>query len=229
MRFAVILLALGALQSTDPQERFFDSNGVRIRFVEQGQGPAVVLIHGYTGTGDRHWINTGVFEDLARDHRVIAMDARGHGKSGKPREASTYGAEMSRDVVRLLDHLTITRAHVVGFSMGAFVAGHLMVTQPDRLISVTLVAHHPIRGWTSVDEEEAEAWARDLESDTPFRALITAIAPRDAKPSEEEIRRVSAAMTAANDPHALAAYHRGRWTLAAQMRTAGRYASRSER
>jgi pimeloyl-ACP methyl ester carboxylesterase len=214
LRFAVMLLAVGALQASDPQERFFDSNGVRIRFVEHGQGPAVVLLHGYTGTADRHWINTGVFGDLARDHRVIAMDARGHGKSGKPREASAYGAEMSRDVVRLLDHLAITHAHVVGFSMGAFVAGHLMVTQPDRLISVTLVAHHPIPPWTSADEQEAEASARDLESETPFRSLITAIAPPDARPSEEEIRRLSATMTAANDPKALAAYHRGLRTLA---------------
>jgi hypothetical protein len=60
-----------------------------------------------------------------------------------------------------------------------------MVTQPDRLITVTLVAHHPIRPWTSADEREAEASARDLESETPFRSLITAIAPRDATPSEE--------------------------------------------
>jgi pimeloyl-ACP methyl ester carboxylesterase len=209
-----MLLALGALLASEPRERFFDSNGVNIRFVEQGQGPAVVLVHGYTGTAERHWINTGVFGDLARDHRVIAMDTRGHGKSGKPREASAYGAEMSRDVVRLLDHLAITRAHVVGFSMGAFVAGHLMVTRPDRLMTVTLVAHHPIRPWTSADEREAEASARDLESETPFRSLITAIAPRDATPSEEEIRRLSATMTAANDPHALAAYHRGIRTLA---------------
>jgi pimeloyl-ACP methyl ester carboxylesterase len=98
--------------------------------------------------------------------------------------------------------------------MGAFVAGHLMVTQPDRLITVTLVAHHPIRPWTSADMREAEASARDLESETPFRSLITAIAPRDATPSEEEIRRLSATMTATNDPNALAAYHRGLRTLA---------------
>ena len=94
------------------------------------------------------------------------MDARGHGKSGKPREASTYGVE-TRDVVRLSDHLTIT-VRTSWLIDGGGLPGHLMVTQPDRLISVTLVAHHPIRGWTSVDEEEAEARARDFESDTPF-------------------------------------------------------------
>lgn len=121
---------------------------------------------------------------------------------------------MSRNVVRLLDHLAIRRSHVVGFSMGAFVAGHLMVTQRERLISVTLVAHHPIRSWTSVDQAEAEASARDFESETPFRSLITAIASPDARPSADEIRRRSAAMVAVNDPLALAAYHRGLRTLA---------------
>ena len=69
-----------------PPDQFFDSNGVRIRYVEQGQGPAVVLMHGYTGTLDRHFIANGVFANLAKDHRAIAIDLRGHGKSGKPYE-----------------------------------------------------------------------------------------------------------------------------------------------
>ena len=90
--------------------------------------------------------------------------------------------------------------------------------EQNRLIGVTLVAHHPIRPWTKADDEQAEAWARDLESETPFRSLITAIAPSDARPWEEEIRRRSAAMTAANDPQALAAYHRGLRTLAGPSR-----------
>ncbi len=44
-----------------PQDNFFDSNGVRIRYVDQGHGPPVVLIHGYTGNIERHWIASGVF------------------------------------------------------------------------------------------------------------------------------------------------------------------------
>jgi pimeloyl-ACP methyl ester carboxylesterase len=107
-------------------DRFFDSNGVRIRYVEQGQGPPVVLMHGYTGNLERHWINPGVFANLANDYRVIAVDCRGHGKSGKPTSPRAYGAEMGKDIIRLLDHLKIRRAHIVGFSMGAIIAGHLL-------------------------------------------------------------------------------------------------------
>jgi pimeloyl-ACP methyl ester carboxylesterase len=187
---------------------FFDSGGVPIHYVEAGQGPAVVLIHGYIANADRHWLQTGVIANLAADHRVIALDCRGHGLSDKPTEPEAYGMEMANDVVRLLDHLRIRRAHIVGFSMGAFIAGHLATTRADRLASVSFVGHHPIREWTVADERDAEASARDLESDTPFRSLILAISPPDAVPTEERIRTLSRELMVANNPKALAAYHR---------------------
>jgi pimeloyl-ACP methyl ester carboxylesterase len=194
-----------------PSDNFFDSGGVRIRYVEQGTGAPVVLIHGYTGTLDRHWINPGVFADLAKDHRVIALDCRGHGKSGKPHDPGAYGAEMAQDIVRLLDHLKIPRAHIVGFSMGAIVAGHLLTTNPDRFTSATLVAHHAVHEWTPADQEEAEASARDLESETPFKSLVVALTPPGKPlPSDEEIRKNMQPLVVANDLKALAAYNRGR-------------------
>jgi pimeloyl-ACP methyl ester carboxylesterase len=93
--------------------------------------------------------------------------------------------------------------------MGAFIAGHLATTRADRLASVTFVGHHPIREWPVADERDAEASARDLESDTPFRSLILAISPPDAVPSEDRIRTLSRELVAADNPKALAAYHRG--------------------
>jgi pimeloyl-ACP methyl ester carboxylesterase len=210
----VLVSALTAQQPVPPSDKFFDSNGVRIRYVEEGQGPPVVLIHGYTGTLDRHWINTGVFTSLARDYRAIALDCRGHGKSDKPHDPARYGAEMSQDIVRLLDHLKIRRAHIVGFSMGAIIAGHLLWTSPDRFLTATLVGHPAVHRWQAEDESEADASARDLESDTPFRSLILGVSPPGAPRGEEEIRRLSRQMAAANDTKALAAYHRGRRMLA---------------
>jgi pimeloyl-ACP methyl ester carboxylesterase len=60
------------------QDRFFTSDGIRIRYVEQGEGEAVILVHGYTGSAET-WVTSGILADLARDHRVIALDLRGHG------------------------------------------------------------------------------------------------------------------------------------------------------
>jgi pimeloyl-ACP methyl ester carboxylesterase len=159
-------------------------------------------------------VQTGVFSNLAADHRVIAVDCRGHGQSDKPTESAAYGIEMANDVVRLLDHLNVRRAHVVGFSMGAFIAGRLVTTHANRIASATLVAHHPIRQWTVADEQDAETWARDLESITPFRSLILAASPPGVVPSDEQIRSRSQELVAANNPKALAAYHRGLRTLA---------------
>src|SRR5215210_3340481 len=84
---AVFLLLAGSAAAED---RFFDAGGVRIRYLDQGSGPAVVLVHGFTGTIERSWINTGILPDLARDHRVLALDLRGHGQSGKPHDPRAY-------------------------------------------------------------------------------------------------------------------------------------------
>ena len=201
--------ALVAAEESGPPDRFFDSGGVRIRYLEAGTGPPVVLIHGYTGTIERHWVAPGIFGDLAKDHRVIAFDCRGHGKSGKPMDPRNYGAEMGRDVVRLLDHLRIRRAHLVGYSMGAMIAGRLLTTDPDRFLTVTFIGHHPLRRWTAADQDQAEAAARELEGGTPFRSLILGISPRDRPPpTEDEIRSLSQRLASTNDVHALAAYHR---------------------
>src|SRR5262245_8695747 len=101
------------------EDRFFESNGVKIRYVVEGQGEAVLLIHGVSADLERNWGGPGVFGALSKNYRTIAYDNRGHGKSDKPYDPTKYGKEMVEDAARLLDHLDIKRAHVVGYSMGA--------------------------------------------------------------------------------------------------------------
>src|SRR5512132_488395 len=96
------------------QDKYFDAAGVRLRYVEQGAGEPVVLVHGFTNTLEI-WARNGIVQDLSKTYRVIAFDLRGHGKSDKPHEPARYGREMGIDVVRLLDHLGIQQAHVVGY------------------------------------------------------------------------------------------------------------------
>src|SRR5262249_9760332 len=101
-----------------PQDAFLDSGGVRIRYVERGAGEPVVLLHGYAEDIEMAWIETGILEDLSKDHRVIAFDLRGHGRSAKPHASEKYGPEMAHDAVRLMDKLKIDRAQVIGHSVG---------------------------------------------------------------------------------------------------------------
>ena len=105
---------------------FFDSKGARLRYVDQGSGPPVVLVHGILGNVENNWLETGVQPKLSQHFRVIALDLRGHGKSAKPHDRKLYGQEVVLDVIRLLDHLGIKKAHIVGYSMGGRVVGRLL-------------------------------------------------------------------------------------------------------
>ena len=211
-----LAVSLIALMSTAvcAQDKYFDSNGVRIRYLDQGSGQPIVLIHGYTSNVERSWMDTGVFANLVKDYRVIALDCRGHGKSDKPRDPRAYGGEMGQDVVRLLDLLKIARAHIVGYSMGGNITAQLLTTNPDRFITATLGGASGRReAWGAQSEQAAEEEAVELENGIPFRSLILRIAPIDEpKPTDEAIRQRSQAMVAVNDTAALAAFMRGRRT-----------------
>jgi pimeloyl-ACP methyl ester carboxylesterase len=140
---------------TPPQDHFFDSGDVRIRFVDLGRGEPVVLVHGFTSNVES-WNRGDILQSLSHNYRVIALDLRGHGKSGKPRDPEKYGIDAALDVLRLMDHLGIHRAHVVGYSMGARVTAYLLANHPDRFITATLGGSAPIPG-LQVTKEGIEA------------------------------------------------------------------------
>ena len=126
---------------------FFEAAGVPIHYTDEGSGEPVVLVHGLAVNADINWRIPGIIRRLRGEYRVIALDMRGHGLSGKPTEASQYGLEMVEDIVRLMDHLGIPRAHVVGYSMGGFITLKLLMTHPDRLLSATVGG----AGWYQLD------------------------------------------------------------------------------
>lgn len=191
-------------------DQYFDSNGLLIRYVEQGQGEPVVLIHGFTDNVERAWIDAGTFAELAKHHHVIAFDCRGHGKSGKPHDPRQYGREVAEDVVRLLDHLRIQKAHIVGYSMGGGVTAYLLTVHPERFLTATLGG----ASGTSLPMRTIESWAAELEQGT-VRSIVVAVWPADQpKPTEEQIQRTSAQFLAGNDPLALAAFMRGTGSVA---------------
>jgi pimeloyl-ACP methyl ester carboxylesterase len=194
------------------EDRYFDSAGVRIRYVEQGSAAPVVLIHGFTGDIERSWINTGVLPELARNHRVLALDLRGHGHSDKPHDAKAYD-ELGLDVIRLLDHLGIERAHAVGYSLGGIILLKLLTTHPQRFRSVVIGGAAYRRSSGEASDRAADAAAREIEAGI-YRALIVSTAPTDEPPpSEEAIRARSREIAASSDVRAHAALMRARRAL----------------
>lgn len=116
----------------------FDSNGVKIAYFVQGRGEPVVLIHGWLSSAGINWALPGTSDLLSKDYQVIALDVRGHGLSDKPMTEEAYGAELVEDIVRLLDHLKIKKAHIVGYSMGGIICAKFIAKHPDRVLTGTL-------------------------------------------------------------------------------------------
>lgn len=120
------------------QTQTFSSDGIEIAFIDEGEGDPILLIHGFASNKDMNWVGPGWVEALLADgRRVIALDNRGHGESGKPHDAAAYPADvMAEDAFRLLRHLDIPRADVMGYSMGARISAFLSLAHPDRVRSV---------------------------------------------------------------------------------------------
>jgi pimeloyl-ACP methyl ester carboxylesterase len=100
----------------------------------------VVLVHGFASNRAENWRRLGWYAALERaGYRLLALDLRGHGESGKPHEASAYArARMAADVAALIDHAGLGRVHVVGYSMGAHIALALALASPDRIDHLVL-------------------------------------------------------------------------------------------
>ena len=92
LRVAMSLLAVLCVpsglvgQETGSAERFFDSDGVRIRYLDHGEGEAVVLLHGFALSAEVNWGLTGLLDSLPQEYRMLALDQRGHGRSDKPHD-----------------------------------------------------------------------------------------------------------------------------------------------
>ena len=217
-----LLVVCGLVSRPAPaDEGVFDSNGVKIRYVTEGKGEPVVLIHGWMGDSsmwgrDRSG-NTKLDTTRTTGFQLIALDCRGHGQSDKPHDPAQYGPEMAADVVRLLDHLKIAKAHLIGYSSGAFIAGKVAATHPERVLSVVYAGQAPlIVGMKSTSgASEVEVFAQAVDEGKDLGAYIRAVTPADKpKLTEEQARTIARIMFNGKDLKALAAAGRGFKNLA---------------
>lgn len=204
-----LVLAVTTAAQTPAQsiDSTFDSHGVPIHYVISGPptGVPVVLIHGFSA-------NYAMWDDvragLANTYRVIAMDCRGHGTSGKPHDQGAYGIEMVNDVTRLLDHLHIARAHVVGYSLGGSIALKLLETHPERLLSVTSGGSQGFRAGDTTELWDS-AFVKKLVAGEPLsQAMLETAPPGFPAPSPEQ-RAMMARMDSVQDSRALGAQRLG--------------------
>lgn len=189
-------------------DAFFDSKGVKIRYVTEGQGEAVVLIHGWMSDSSMWGRDASGNTKLAglKGFQLIALDCRGHGKSDKPHDPAKYGGEMAADVIRLLDHLKIGRAHLIGYSMGAFIAGKVAATHPERVISIVYGGQAPLLDGEA-GSREIDVFARAVNEGKGLGPYIREVTPSDRpKPTPEQANAIAKFMYGGKDVKA--------WSLA---------------
>jgi len=122
-----------------PAGRFITVNGIRLHYIERGEGPPVVLLHGNMVTAE-DFDTSGVLDLVATQHRVIAFDRPGFGYSDRP-HGSPWGAGAQADLLRdALVVLGIKRAIVLGHSWGAAVALALALNHPDAVGGLVLLS-----------------------------------------------------------------------------------------
>jgi len=114
-------------------------NGITMAYRDIGDGPALVLLHGFTGTGE---VWNPFLEDLSAKYRLIIPDLRGHGRSPNPSGQFTH-RELALDVFNLLDQLGIDSVSAIGSSMGAMTLLHAATQQRERVNAMVLVGGSP--------------------------------------------------------------------------------------
>lgn len=120
-----------------------NNNGVNIYYEVLGKGKPVVLLHGFTASSAQ-WQYARIAGELAKDYQVILVDLRGHGKSDKPHDAEAYSLEHRlSDINAVLDDLNLERVHLLGYSMGGWLAFGMAAQYPERVASLITGGAHP--------------------------------------------------------------------------------------
>jgi len=171
LSLTTLCLFVGLTDSRAKADESFLSGGVKINYKVKGKGEPVVFIHGFLSSGWINWELPGVFDLLARDHQAIWLDMPAHGLSGRPTKEDAYGPELVEHVVRLMDHLKIKKAHIVGYSMGGIITAKFIAKYPDRALSGMLGG----MGWLRVGSVEQKFFADSGKDGKPvglcFRSL----------------------------------------------------------
>lgn len=189
------------------QGEFFDSDGAKIHYTVEGDGEPVILVHGFIANADLNWRSPGFNKALSKEYKVIALDNRGHGLSDKPHDPGAYGEQMVKDIVNLMDHLAIDKAHVVGYSMGGFITLKLLTMYPDRLLSASPCG----MGWAEINEENRatiDRIATSLEEGKGFGPLFERLNLKMEQPGMVG-GMFNRLLSRINDTDALAAAMRG--------------------
>jgi pimeloyl-ACP methyl ester carboxylesterase len=131
-------------------------NGIDLHYLVEGEGEPLLLLHGGGGCHE-NWAYSGR-DQFLREYKLIAPDARGHGRSTNPQRIITH-RQCALDMLALLDHLGINQCRAIGISMGGNILLHMATMQPDRIDAMVVVSA------TMYFPEQARAVMRQVQVD----------------------------------------------------------------
>lgn len=174
---------------------YVENAGVSIHYHVEGEGPPLVLQHGLTSS-IQNWYAYGFVAELSQEYRLILVDARGHGRSGKPHEPEAYDLKLRvNDVLAVMDDLGTAKAHYLGYSMGGRIGFGIMRYALDRFYSLIIGGMSADTPNTDVPPERRVATLR--------QGMAHYVADAEAKEGPMEAGRRQRLLD--NDPEALIA------------------------
>ncbi len=182
---------------------FFDSNGCKIHYTIEGKGPSLILIHGYACNADINWRWNGIIRKFRKHFTTIALDLRGHGLSEKPTKPGSYGIEMAKDVIRLMDHLKIDKTYIMGYSMGGFITLKLVTMYPERIIKAVVGG----AGYEKADGDNIKILmelVQSLESGKGYAPLTKALEPDRKEPPAWKLKLIDFGLNMLAESQAMA-------------------------
>ncbi len=145
-------------------------NGTNLYYEVHGNGEPLVLIQGFAG-GTQAWgLQVQAFK---KHYRVITLDNRGAGRTGPSKEPPTIEM-MAADVIGLLDHLAISKAHILGLSMGGMIAQEIAISYPQRVNKLILCSTFATRDLPGTDAQPQATDIRDMDFDSLMKRMISA-------------------------------------------------------
>ncbi len=181
------------MSTSSPRHQTATVDGLNWHWVEQGEGPAVVLLHGIPESW-RCWSRQ--IPLLSRQFRVIALDMKGYGQSDKA-EGDYAGSTVARETVRLLDHIGVESFHLAGHDWGVMIADNICHQVPERVeryVRCCLSLHcYDARNslhhqWNSIHPEKAAHLMRDAE--TYVRVWFETSCKPELIPDDDEMAEI---------------------------------------
>lgn len=178
---------------------YVDNQGIHIHYKVEGEGPPLIMQHG-SASNLMEWYENGYVEQLKSSYQLILIDARGHGDSDKPHDQSAYSLALRvSDIVEVLDHLGVQKAHYLGYSMGGWIGFGMAKYAPQRIHSFMLGGAHAyadtVDAFVNIDGSDPDRFIKAMEQftkspitgasrdqllDNDFMALSAAMQGRDS-------------------------------------------------